>query len=219
VSSSFAVRTPAELAFVRNAIFAVEILDAVTLEPVTRGIKVSAIGLRRKPIVNYSGAFVWLEEGNARPQQIVVDASNTPYESLALPAPAGNLMRVELAPRVDYLFGFCNTALRGTVIENLTDNPAVPVSDAEIWLQWIDDNAPGTIWIDAPTRSHSRADGDFAAYLRLTPKQVPRTDAIGVRSRLRVRRGASSRSSAEFSLPTGRVADALPAFGWSELQP
>jgi hypothetical protein len=219
VSSSFAIRIPSELAYTRNVLFAAEIVDAVTLQPVTRGIKVSATGLARKPIVNYSGAFVWLEEGTAKPLQIVVVATNSPYESITLPAPAARSMRIELAPRYDYPFTSGITALRGSLIENLTDSPAVPVPDAEVWLQWIDDTASGTTWVDAPTRSHSRANGDFAALLRLTPKQVPRTVPTGVRGRLRVSRGGGPRASVEFSLPEGRVADALPPFAWSELLP
>lgn len=220
MSSSLAIRLPAELAFTRNMLFAVEVVDAVTLEPVTRGISVKATGLTRKPIVNYSGAFVWLEEGGARPQQIVIDASNTPYESITLPAPASPIksMRIELAPRYDYPFTSGITALRGSLIENPIGT-AVPVASAELWLQWVDDNAPGTTWIDAPTHSHSRANGDFAAHLRLTPRQVPRTANGGLRSRLRVARNGAPRTSMEFALPEGRVADALPPFAWSDLLP
>ena len=34
----------------------------MTLERVSDGVKVTAEGLRGKPIVNYGGLFVWLEE-------------------------------------------------------------------------------------------------------------------------------------------------------------
>jgi hypothetical protein len=225
VSSSFQIHRPTELAFTRNVLFAAEIFDAVTLEPVTRGISVKATGLTRKPIINYSGAFVWLEEGNARPLQIVVDASNTPYESITLPVPAppAKSMRIELAPRYDYPFTSGITALRGSLIERRTVSPVVAVKAAEVWLQWIDDNQTGTVWIDAPTRSHSRDNGDFATHLRLTPKQTPKTVNGKLRSRLRVRRNGITRRSIEFELAEGRVADRVKdppePFAWNELLP
>jgi hypothetical protein len=223
VSSSFAIRIPPEVAFTRNVLFAVEILDAVTLEPVTRDINVSAIGLARKPIVNYSGAFVWLEEGTAKPLQIVVDATNTPYESITLPVPAATSMRIELAPRYDYPFPSGITALRGSLIERRTVTPVVPVNAAELWLQWIDDEQVGTAWIDAPTRSHSRDNGDFATHLRLTRKQKPRAANGQLRCRLSVRHDGLTRTSAEFELAEGHVADRVKdppePFAWNELLP
>jgi hypothetical protein len=220
MSSTFAVYPPPEQAFTRKVLFAVEILDAVTLEPVTRGLDVRATGLKGKPIVNYDGFFVWLEEGSLQPQQVVIDASKTPYESVTVPAALSpdKTIRIELAPRSDYPFtpGMC--VLRASLLESSTGT-RVAVAGAEVWLQWVDDNAAGTVWVDAPTHSHSGANGDFAAPLRLAPNQVPRLAAGGgQRAQLRVRRQSNTRTSAEFSLPAGRITDS-PPFAWNDLTP
>jgi hypothetical protein len=221
MSSPFAIHLPAEQAYTRKLLFAAEVLDAVTLEPVTRAIEVTATGLKRKPTINCDGLFVFLDEGSAQPGRVVVNAAMTPYESVtvAAPVPPAKRVRIELAPRFEYPFTRGATAMRGTLIENLTGN-RVAVVGAELWLQWIDDSAGGATWVDAPTHSHSGSNGDFAAILRLSPTQVPRSTAGGALSgRLRVRRQGATRTSAEFSLHEGRVADALPPFAWSELVP
>lgn len=221
MSKPFAVHLPLEQAYARKVLFAAEVIDAVTLDPVTRGVEVTATGLARKPIVNCGGFFVFLEESGAQPQQVIVSAANTPYESItvAAPQPPARRVRIELAPRYEYPFAPGITAMRGTLIESLAGN-RVAVSGAEVWLQWIDDTAGGTVWVDAPTHAHSSANGDFAAILRLSPNQVPRPNASGgLIVRLRARREATTRTSSEFALQQGRVADALPPFAWTELVP
>ncbi len=45
MSSPFPVRLPLERAFTRRMLFAAEIIDAVTLEPVTKDLQVKATGL------------------------------------------------------------------------------------------------------------------------------------------------------------------------------
>ncbi|MEA2894755.1 MAG: hypothetical protein QOJ84_370 [Bradyrhizobium sp.] len=220
MSSPFAIYLPPEQAFRRKVLFAAEIVDAVTLEPVTQGLEVQATGLKRKPIVNCGGFFVWLEEGNLQPQQVVIDASKTFYESIAVPAPLApdKSVRIELAPRSDYPFASGACALRASLVES-SSGTRTPVVGAEIRLQWIDDHAAGTVWVDAPTHSHSGTNGDFAAPLRLTPKQVPRLDAGGgMRAQLRASRQGITRTSAEFSLPVGRITDS-PPFAWNDLTP
>jgi len=219
MSNTFAVRL--EQGYSRKMLFAAEIIDAVTLEPVRNDLRVTATGLKNTPIINYGGSFVWLEEGGRQPQTVVVDASATQYESVTVPAPVmpARSVRIELAPSYSYPFPPGVTALRGTLIENLFGTPT-PVIGAELWLQWIDDNASGTSWIDAPTHSHSGAKGDFAALLRLSPAQVPRADAGGgVIGRLSVRREGVTRTSTQFSLGLGRITTGLPSFVWSELVP
>jgi hypothetical protein len=221
MSNAFPIHLPTELAYARKVLFAAEVIDAVTLDPVTRGIEVTATGLARKPIVNHGGFFVFLEEAGAQPQQVVVTAANAPYESITVAAPQlpARRVRIELVPRYDYPFAPGITAMRGSVIESATGN-RVAIADAETWLQWIDDTAGGTVWVDAPTHSRSNTQGDFAAILRLLPNQVPRPNASGgLQVRLRVRREVITRTSSEFSIPQGRVADALPPFAWDELVP
>lgn len=219
MSSSFTVRI--EQGYARKMLFAAEIIDAVTLVPVTKDIRVTATGLKNSPIINYGGSFVWLEDGGRQPLDVVVDASDTQYESITVTAPVlpARSVRIELAPRCGYAFPPGVTALRGTLLESLFGTPA-PVVGAELWLQWIDDNASGTNWVDAPTHSHSGDSGDFAALLRLSPAQVPRADAGGgVIARLSVRRAGATRTSTQFSLGLSRITSGLPPFAWSELVP
>lgn len=219
MSSAFATHLPPEGAYMRRMLFAVEVVDAVTLEPMIRDVTVTATGLSRKPVTNSSGFFVFLQEGGAQPQNVKIDASKTYSESVIVAPPVAPEMsiRVELAPRYDYPFAPGVTAMRGGLVESMPADPT-PVPGAEVWLQWFDD--PTAAWVDAPTRSHSDVKGDFAALLRLTPQQVSRpVEGRSVTTRLRVRRGAATRTSAEIVLQTGRVATALPLFGWSELMP
>ena len=220
MSKTFPVRP--EQGYVRRSLFAAEITDAVTLAPVTTDIVVSATGLRNGPILNWSGYYVWLEENGAQPQRVVIDATGTQYESISVPAPMlpARSVRVELAPRYGYAFPSGVTAMRGSLIESLFGTPR-PVAGGEVWLQWLDDdNAPGTRWVDAPTHSHSGTNGEFAALLRFSPAQVPKTDASGaVIARLKVRRGIAVRSSAQFSLGLGRITAGQPPFAWNELTP
>ncbi|NJO35840.1 MAG: hypothetical protein HC869_24920 [Rhodospirillales bacterium] len=70
------------------------------MEPVTKGVKVEATGLKKRPVVNSSGFFVWLEEDGLQPQEVIVDGSATQYESIAVPAPVlpARSKRIELAP-------------------------------------------------------------------------------------------------------------------------
>lgn len=224
MSSAFPIHLPLELAYRRRVLFAAEIVDAVTLEPVTRGLDVRATGLKRTPVINSSGYFVWLEEGGQQPQDVVIEASKTPYESITVPAllQPDRSIRIELAPRYDYPFPAGVTAMRGRLIEArvIPPVPPVPVAGAEIWLQWIDDNAAGTTWVDALTHSHSADNGDFAALLRPSSQQQPRLNADGsLRARLRVRRPAEVRTSAEFSLRESRVSGPPLPFAWNELVP
>jgi len=219
MSRSFPVRL--EQGYARRSLFAADITDAVTLAPITTDINVSATGLRNGPILNLSGSYVWLEEDGSQPQTVVIDATGTQYESVSVPAPVppARSVRVELAPRYGYAFPPGVTAMRGSLIESLFGTPR-PVVGAEVWLQWIDDNAPGTHWVDAPTHSHSGTNGEFAALLRFSPAQVPRADADGaVIARLRIRRETAVRSSAQFSLALGRITAGQHPFAWNELTP
>ncbi|HVC12441.1 MAG TPA: hypothetical protein VNE59_12435 [Burkholderiales bacterium] len=224
------VRRPLETAYVRRVLFALQVLDGVTLAGVSQGLKVTAAGLAGKPIVNSSGLFVWLQEGNRTPQGVEIEPGELPFlkatltaAELHVPAPPPpdqrpRLIPVELAPRRDYPFGAGVTGVRGTLVRLGTENPPVPVAGAAVWLRWIDDNANGTTWADAPTRSATDSNGDFAAALRLSPAQVPRLDASGrVRLRLCVDRAAlGTKASPEFQQSPGRVADARSPFVWDQ---
>lgn len=114
-----------EQAYARDVLFAVELLDAVTLqrvagdvgitakrpkdEPVVNksgGIQITAEGLKGKPIVNKSGLFVWLQEDFEQLEKLVVDAGRLPYESVVKPKAEVQqpLTTIELSPRPDYPF-------------------------------------------------------------------------------------------------------------------
>ena len=210
----FPVGLPLDAAWTRRVLCAAEIVDAVTLEPVTENLTVRVTGLKRRPVVNRSGFHVWLEEGDAKPQRIFVDASRTLYANAesAPPAPPNKSVRIELVPRVAYPFPAGATVLRGTLRQSRFGTPT-PVAGAAVQLQWGDD----TDWVDAPTRVTSEDNGDFAAPLRLAPKAEPRLVPGGLAVRLRITRNGSTRTSDEFALPPGRVTPGGQPFIWDDL--
>jgi len=227
MSRPFEIKLPLEDAYRRRSLFAIELLDAVTLERVSQGIKVTAEGLQNKPVVNHGGVFVWMQEDIAPLQKVTIDPGVLPYEKiervpadLTLPPDPRPLTTIELPPRVDYAFAAGVTGLRGTLIE---DNvvPPVPVQNAAVRLSWLDDD--DVTWRDAPTISHTNSKGDFVSILRFAPTEKPNLDNGAVTVRLRVRRNGNERSSADFKLLQGRVTDPSTldplTFAWDELQP
>jgi len=227
MSRPFEIKLPLEQAFRRQSLFAIELLDAVTLSRVSEGVKVEAEGLQGIPVVNASGLFVWLQEDLAPLQKVSIDPGTLPYErielalaDLKLPPDPRPLTTVELSPRVDYAFAAGVTGLRGTLIEDRVV-PPVPVPNAEVRLRWLDDD--DVTWHDAPTISHTNSTGDFVAVLRFAPGEKPNLDNGSVTVRLRVRRNGNERTSADFKLLQGRVTDPSTldplTFAWDELQP
>jgi hypothetical protein len=227
MSRPFEIKLPLEDAYRRRSLFAIELLDAATLERVSQGIKVTAEGLQNKPVVNHGGVFVWMQEDIAPLQKVTIDPGVLPYEKiervpadLTLPPDPRPLTTIELPPRVDYAFAAGVTGLRGTLIE---DNvvPPVPVQNAAVRLSWLDDD--DVTWRDAPTISHTNSKGDFVSILRFAPTEKPNLDNGAVTVRLRVRRNGNERSSADFKLLQGRVTDPSTldplTFAWDELQP
>jgi hypothetical protein len=226
MSQRFDVRLPLEEAYHRRVLFAIELLDAVTLSRVSQGVKVTADGLQGKPILNTRGMFVWLDEDINNLQQISIDPGTLPYQShIVQPAevkhhPPG-LTTIELQPRVDYDFASGVTGLRGRLIEELTD-PATPVGNAAVRLQWLDD---ASTWHIAPTTSYTdQRRGDFVSILRLAPTEVPHIENGELTVRLRASRGGGAeRSSNDFKLNQGRITDPSTSnpltFAWDDLQP
>jgi len=211
----FPVGVPLDAAWTRRMLCAAEIVDAVTLEPVTTGIKVRADGLELEPQVNRSGFHYWLEEGGAQPQRIFVEALDTPYADgeAAPPVPPRKSVRIELVPRASYPFPPGATALRGTLLVSRFGTPEA-VSGASVTLQWSD-----TGWIDAPTTVTTDDRGDFAAPLRLAPKDEPRLVDGEIAVRLRVEREGATRTTDEISMPAGKVTPAAQPFIWDDLHP
>lgn len=232
MSQTFEVHRPLEEAYQRSIEFAIELIDPVTLERVSRGVKVIAEGLRRKPIVNASGMFVWLKEDTTALREIRIDPGVLPYQvntipkhKLKLPPLPPNelpLTAIELQPRADYVFSVGTTGIRGTLIEAGVAEQ-VPVRDAEVGLQWLDDD--GTTWHTGPSLSRTNDKGDFVSIIRLAQVHVPNLDASGKMTvRLRAKRGgASERHSDPVQIPLGRVSDPSSIdkliFAWNELQP
>ena len=211
-----------EQAYQRQVYLAVELLDAVTLTRVGRGMEVVAEGLKKKPVINRSNYFVWLKEGNAIVPKITVDPGLLPYEKREI-LPANvvfPLTTIELQPRPDYQFAPGITGLRGTVIERQVD-PPVPVVNGTVRLQYMDADDD---WQDSPTVSRTdERTGDFVSIIRLTPADEPAVENGAITVRLRVTRGFSSRRSEDFQLMYGRVTDPTESdplkFAWDDMLP
>ncbi|MEK6261461.1 MAG: hypothetical protein AABP62_22915 [Planctomycetota bacterium] len=229
MSSPSGLQITMELAYQRRVLFAIELVDAVTLERVSQGIKVVAKGLRGTPVVNSGGLFVWLEEDFGQLQQIEIDPGARPYERVELAASQVQrpLTTIELPPRADYPFTAGVTGLRGTLIESQVVPPQrpEPVRGAEVSLLWRD--ADGD-WHDAVTASHTdMGSGDFVSILRLAPDEAPQIDENGAFTvRLRAsREGLSPRTTTDpdLQLRQGRITDPSTlnplTFAWDELQP
>jgi len=207
------------MSYQRDVLFALELIDAVTLQRVSQGVTVAAEGLRGTPVISASGLFVWLLEEIAPLRQITVDTGRLPLH--AEPVAASELIRplmsLQLSPAAGYPFDAGTTALRSTLLKS-RDPEVKPIVGAQVRLVWLDDD--GSTWRDAPTGSRTSQSGAFAALLRLAPSDRPFLDANGALSvRLLARRdGATERSTSAFVIPQGRVTDA-PAFLWDDLTP
>jgi hypothetical protein len=215
MTSRFPVFLPLEVGFTRRVLLAAEIVDGVTLSPVTRGIKVSATGLTRRPIINASGFYVWLEEGDRQAREITVEALQTAYQDArATPLAPPDYRRIELSPTTAYRFSPGATALRGTLRQSLY-GPPTPIAGALVRLQWSHDNG----WNDEPLASRSAVNGDFAAALRLAPNAEASTRPGGdLAVRLKVERDGVTRTTDEISLRQGAVSTWSQPFIWDELR-
>ena len=230
MNQAFPVHLPLEEAYSRRVLFGIELLDAATLSRISEGVKVVADGLTGKPIVNRSGVFVWLEEDINNLRKVSIDPGNLPYEELELERAKLNLPPVkppftpiELQPKAGYSFAPGITGLRGTLIEERVNPPApsIPVRNAAVRLQWLDDD---NNWRIAPTTSHTDVKrGDFVSILRFSAAEVPHLVNGEVTVRLLASRdGGAERRSADFKLLQGRVTDPSAAntltFAWDEFQ-
>ena len=228
MSRPFEVRLPLDQGYVRHSLFAIELLDAVTLSRVSHGVKIVAEGLHGKPTLNSGGIFVWREEPIGPLRKVRIDPGRLPYETVEREkgqlqlGPSVPLTTIELPPRLDYVFAPGITGARGTLIEERVSSPE-PVRQAEVRFRWLDDD--GVTWRDAPTTSHTNADGDFVSILRFGPTDVPRLDpSQELTVRLSVRRDSTSvRRSGDLLLPQGRISDrstvSALTFAWDELLP
>lgn len=216
----------AEMAYTRSVLLAVELLDAVTLEPVTRTVQVSAPPLGPSPFVNASGRFVWLLTGPLRPARVIVEPGALPYERedvAAPPLPAvllpatDRLLRIWLRPRRGYRYADGVTVVSGRLVEGAAPAPT-PVPRAEVWIEWRDDGG-GWRALRARTFTRVAGDGEFTAFLRLSaPDQMP-PDAKGLLElRLGVERpGLGIRHSPPLTLPQGARHALAAALAWNDM--
>jgi hypothetical protein len=227
------VHPPVEAGNWRQSRLAVEVLDAVTLERVSQGLSVTAEGIDGQPIVSASGWFVWLlpRTGMPVPTRVMVDPGRLPYRPVESAVPPVNpnevaVVSLTLAPSRNYSFSAGVAGVRATLVNDRLANPVQPLVGVDVWLEWIDDNQPGTVWVAAPTVVKTDDAGDFAAIVRLAPDQLPRLDANG---QLRVRLAAihgPTQYSPELSIPPGRIVDPVdpaaptgPFFQWTQFTP
>jgi hypothetical protein len=214
----FEVRVEPEPSYRREAMLAVELLDPVTLERVSQGVQVTAVGLTSKPIVNFSGLFVWLRQPTTDFQQLTIEPGTRPFERMEIPAAQVQLPlhSVELKPLANYPFAPGATAIRGALYETSVPPGATPapVAGAAIRLAWLHED--GLNWVASPATAVTDAKGVFTAILRLAPAQVTALDAQGRMSiRLFAKRGAGGEKHHQFLLQHGRVTD--QAYAWDQL--
>ena len=186
------VRSADTIHYERRVLFAVELVDPITLDVVHRGITVTAAGIDRTPVVSSSGRFVWLDNGDkAWPATIAVNPGTLPFAPEVRPVqpkPANGqpaVVLVVLQPTSAYPFGQGLTAVRGTLVEDVDPviGPASPpVADAVIQLAWRDIDDP-TIWLPlpptaagnppalAPRDPVTNRHGDFIAFIGDAPPQ------------------------------------------------
>lgn len=228
--AAFTLASPDRLS--RIALLAVELVDPVTLSLVHRGIGITAQGLEGKPIVNWSGCFVWLandEKDDRWPTKFTVDPGTQPYEEEKdWPAPPkpndlfdapakDRLVRITLRPTAAYLFTDGVTVVRGRLRET-EDKKSNAVANAEVWIRWRNDAPAGPKWVDAPIRARTNRAGDFATFLRLPTKARPTVENGNLVVRIVVSRDGQIREKAD-KVPDGRIYDLPDALAWSVLTP
>ncbi len=202
----------------RNVLFALELLDAVTLERLNDGIQVQAQGLQGNAVSNSGNLFVWLKEDPTSLATISINAGDLPYQGVELDRSQIQfpLTTVHMAPRVNYPFQAGVTGVRAMLVESKSGS--IPVLDAKIHLRWLNDQG---IWQDAAPFSQTSVDkGGFVAILRLLPGDAPELDSSGALSvRLRASRPSTPpRDSTLLNLIPGRLLAPM-TFAWDELQP
>lgn len=213
----------------RRVLLAVELLDPLTWQPVWRGMEVRAQGLAGRPIINASGRFVWLREGDSWPSRIIVDPRQQPYLApppVTPPRPADmerptedeQRVSIRLRPAADYDFSAGTTVVSG-VLRQRGARDAAAVAGAQVVLQWRD-SALGR-WVPAALPALTDSTGRFAVFVRLGPDVQALPDLVDgfLRVRLKVTHAGSTaytrpsfRFIADPAAPAGRVREgyALP---------
>jgi hypothetical protein len=189
-----------EIAPNRKVLFAVELVDPIAQSAVYRGVNVTAAGLRSSPILNKSGRFVWLEEGDRWPGAISVIPEDAPFAGQIAPAPPRpvdlakarqeeRLVRITLRPAPAYPLEDGITAIRGRLCEG-DEKDSPPIAGARVQLAWHDltsDNwlppkpLPQDFGADggdppSPPEPETDRNGEFVVFLRLNPPMPAQPD-------------------------------------------
>ena len=211
----------------RDVLLAVELVDPVTMTPVSKAVRLTAVGLDGAPLVNWGGRFVWLAEGDGWPDGFEFDPGQAPYEAdfFVAPAPpadlphlsaAERLLRFTLCPTVAYPFGDGLSVVRGRLHESAASN-AAPIAGARVWLRWTDAGTRPRP-VDAPHIARTSGHGEFAAFLRLPPLARPLIKQDMLIAQILVEHDGATRQS-DLELPDGRLLDLHAALTWSALNP
>lgn len=214
----------------RKVLLALEIIDPVSRTRVSDSVRVSADGLARRPILNLSRCFVWLEEGDAWPTAIHVHMDGLPYAIPPSLKPerrtAGKppeLARIVLSPTERYPFPSGVLAISG-VLKASREPDSPPINEAILQLQWRhDDSEP---W-NGGARTSPEADGRFCVFAR-SAGNTHRPDGLVIVRILVSRKDHPDRSTGNDypfmkAPPTGCIRDrqAHPqpvTLAWNDLQ-
>ncbi len=202
---------------------AVELIDPITLELLSKKVSLTATGLVGQPRVNFSGRFVWLVEGDNWPSAFVFDPGSLPYDAatytamakptdIANATPAQRLLRVALRPNAAYPFADGVTVVRGRLRETAVAGAAAVVG-AQVFLAWYN----GKTLVDSVNQAQANQAGDFACFLRLPTSARPTVDKNrNLELRIVVVRGTDRREQ-PVKVPDGRIYDLPDALAWSAM--
>jgi hypothetical protein len=225
----------------RRVLLAVALVDPITGDLVSRGVKVSVDKLAGRPILNRSGYFVWLAEDDVRPTEVTVEPDGAPFEAQTAkikpppdPPPENllqpttpvedgdeeRLTRVFLRPTADYPFPDSAIVLRGQLRETRDENsPLVP--NAFVVLEWKSYPPPPPpppappwprpYWRRSPAVAQTDASGEFGAALVLPAGAKADAGDKLIVLRLRVQREDKARVSDEIPLPPDVKPDEKPS--------
>jgi len=224
----------------RTVLYAVELVDPVSGEIVSRGLDLQPLDaadtpLRgAAPIVNRTGRFVWLQPGASWPAKLrIIPGATAPFvERVAVVAPPAadpaltpghtpmlkpdqRLVRIQLAPSATYPFAGV-TAARGALRES---DQGAPVKGAVVQLA----AGHGTVWTPAPpllsaqriaTEAVTDERGEFAVFMSKLPADAEFDTKNGtLKVRLQVTRRVSGAAQTRWT-PETAAPFSLPQDGY-----
>lgn len=184
----------------RSALLALELVDPVSLELVSKGITLRAEGLERAPLQNLTGRFVWLREGERWPSSFTFEPGSLPFARQQVLAPARpadlardvgmRVVRVVLRPTPMYPFETGVTSLRGRLLASAN---GAPMAGVRMQLAFRDEQSaewlprpPQPIVNASPPELETDRNGEFALFLRSAPQPGVTPDLNQGQLRVRV---------------------------------